>query len=102
MQARVDRYQNETRRLFTVLDSRLKDNAFLAGDYSIAVRTYRWSGVSLEVFDHLRRWIDAISCTPGRPARHQGAEAPGSAAYREGKAKGVDKTVEAARSTVHR
>jgi GSH-dependent disulfide-bond oxidoreductase len=49
IQPAIDRYQNETRRLFGVLDSRLRDHEYLAGDYSIAdianwswVRTHRW------------------------------------------------------------
>ena len=48
IQPAIDRYQNETRRLFGVLDSRLRDHEYLAGDYSIAdianwswVRTHR-------------------------------------------------------------
>ncbi|MBU6297975.1 MAG: glutathione S-transferase N-terminal domain-containing protein, partial [Alphaproteobacteria bacterium] len=35
-QAAIDRYQNESRRLFEVLNGRLKDHEYLAGDYSIA------------------------------------------------------------------
>ena len=52
IQPAIDRYQNEVRRLFEVLDTQLADNEFLAGDYSIAdmanwawVRTHNWSGV---------------------------------------------------------
>ncbi|MCX7355524.1 MAG: glutathione S-transferase N-terminal domain-containing protein, partial [Alphaproteobacteria bacterium] len=40
----VDRYTNETKRLYDVLDRRLKDVEFLAGDYSIAdIATYPWA-----------------------------------------------------------
>ena len=52
LQLAIDRYQNETRRLFEVLDVALQDREWLADDFSIAdianwcwVRTYRWSGV---------------------------------------------------------
>src|SRR3546814_12917755 len=52
----IDRYRNECRRLFAVLDTRLADVEWLAGaEYSIAdianwcwVRPYKWSGVSID------------------------------------------------------
>jgi GSH-dependent disulfide-bond oxidoreductase len=76
----IDRYQGETRRLFGVLDERLKHHEFLAGDYSIAdianwawVRTHRWSGVSLDGLPHLKRWRDALRA---RPAVARGIEMP--------------------------
>ena len=63
----IERFHNECRRLFEVLDKQLADNEFLAGDYSIAdianwcwVRTYKWSGVSIEGLDHLSRWLKTI------------------------------------------
>ncbi len=71
IQPAIDRYQGESRRLFTVLDTRLRDNEFLAGEYSIAdianwawVRTHNWSGVSLDGLAHLKRWVDAIGARP--------------------------------------
>jgi len=55
LQSVVDRYQNESRRLFEVLEGQLADNEWLAGDFSIAdvanwcwVRTYKWSGISID------------------------------------------------------
>jgi glutathione S-transferase len=70
--AAIDRYQNEGRRLFEVLDTRLRDNEWLAGDYSIAdianwcwVRTHKWSGISLEGLDNLQRWNDVMFTQPG-------------------------------------
>jgi GSH-dependent disulfide-bond oxidoreductase len=78
----IDRYQGETKRLFRVLDERLKDHEFLAGVYSIAdianwawVRTHRWSGVEIGDLPHLRRWRDAIRA---RPAVAKGIEMPPS------------------------
>ena len=78
----IDRYQGESKRLFRVLDERLKDHEFLAGDYSIAdianwawVRTHRWSGVEIDDLPHLRRWRDAIR---QRPAVARGIEMPPS------------------------
>jgi glutathione S-transferase len=76
----IERYQREVRRLFEVLDARLKDNEYLAGDYSIAdiahwpwVRTYKWSGVSIEGLPHLERWMNAID---ERPAARRGIAVP--------------------------
>jgi len=80
IQPAIDRYQAEGRRLFEVLDGRLKDHEWLAGDYSIAdianwawVRTHRWSGISIDGLEHLRRWRDAIRA---RPAVQRGLERP--------------------------
>jgi glutathione S-transferase len=76
----IERYQREVRRLFEVLDTRLADNEFLAGDYSIAdianwswVRGYKWSGVTLDGLEHLSRWLDAIG---ERPAVKRGVDVP--------------------------
>jgi glutathione S-transferase/GST-like protein len=76
----IDRYQGEVRRLFGVLDTRLADHEYLAGDYSIAdianwawVRTYRWSGVDTSEFEHLTRWKALLA---SRPACQRGIEVP--------------------------
>ena len=67
IQPAIDRYQNESKRLMTVLDSRLKDHEYLAGDYSIAdianfcwARTFNWSGVDISDLPNLQRWMDTI------------------------------------------
>ena len=68
----IDRYVNETRRLYGVLDKRLEDRAFIAGrDYSIAdMAAYPWivgyenQGMALEDFPHLKTWFDAIGERP--------------------------------------
>jgi glutathione S-transferase len=80
IQPAIDRYQNESRRLFEVLDGRLAQAQWLADEYSIAdianwcwVRTHRWSGVSVEGLPHLRRWLDAMKA---RPACQRGIEVP--------------------------
>ncbi|HIG41846.1 MAG: glutathione S-transferase N-terminal domain-containing protein [bacterium] len=72
IQPAIDRYQNETRRLFEVLDRGLQDKQWLADDYSIAdianwcwVRTYRWSGVSRDGLPNLDRWLDQMKQRPG-------------------------------------
>ena len=80
LQSAIDRYQGETRRLFTVLDGQLAEHEYLAGDYSIAdiatwawVRTHKWSGVSLDGLEHLQRWKDALY---QRPACLAGIKVP--------------------------
>jgi GSH-dependent disulfide-bond oxidoreductase len=77
----IQRYQNEGRRLFGVLDTRLGEAEWLGGnDYSIAdianwcwVRTYKWSGVPIEGLDNLQRWMAAIA---DRPAAQRGIAVP--------------------------
>ena len=67
----IERYVKETNRLYGVLDKRLSDREFLAGDYSIAdMASYPWivpherQGQKLEDFPHLKRWFDAIWARP--------------------------------------
>lgn len=86
LQPVIDRYQSETARLFGVLDRRLTDHQYLAGDYSIAdiahwcwVRTHAWSGVEIEPFPHLKRWLDEIRA---RPAVDRGVKIPGEVTLR--------------------
>ena len=76
----ISRYQNESRRLFEVLDGRLGQSKWLAKDFSIAdianwcwVRTHKWSGASVEGLEHLNRWLNAIR---KRPACQKGIEVP--------------------------
>ncbi|WP_373083659.1 glutathione S-transferase family protein [Zhongshania sp.] len=78
--AAIDRYQNESRRLFEVLDKRLSESQWLAKDYSIAdianwcwVRTHKWSGVSIDGLDHLGRWLNTMREQPGM---QKGIEVP--------------------------
>tara|TARA_B100000524_G_scaffold343961_1_gene240640 strand:+ start:95 stop:778 length:684 start_codon:yes stop_codon:yes gene_type:complete len=72
IQPAIDRYQNEGRRLFEVLDTHLAKQDWLAKDYSIAdianwcwVRTYKWSGISIEGLNNLERWMKAMYDQPG-------------------------------------
>jgi len=74
------RYQAEVRRLFEVLDRRLAEVEYLAGEYGIAdianwcwVRTYRWSGVEVDGLENLQRWLAAIEA---RPAARKGITVP--------------------------
>ena len=76
----IDRYQGEVRRLFGVLDGQLAKHEYLAGDYSIAdiatwpwVYSHGWSGVPLDDFPNLRRWLEQIRA---RPAVERGLQRP--------------------------
>ncbi len=72
IQYAIDRYTNECHRLYGVMNTRLKDNAFLAGaDYTIAdMACYGWAsraerqGTDLAEFPHLKRWFDTVSARP--------------------------------------
>lgn len=74
------RYRREGRRLLEVLDRRLADHEYLAGDYSIAdianwcwARSHEWPGIDIAGLDHLKRWLDSIAA---RPAAERGVNLP--------------------------
>jgi GSH-dependent disulfide-bond oxidoreductase len=80
IQAAIDRYQREVTRLFGVMDKQLSSHEYIAGGYSIAdmalwpwVSGYEWSGVSVDEFAHLKRWLDAVGA---RPAVQAGRDVP--------------------------
>ena len=81
MEYPINRFAMETKRQLDVLDQRLEHVPFIAGsEYSIAdmanwcwVRTYEWSGVSIEGLDNLTRWKNSIEA---RPAARRGVEVP--------------------------
>ena len=67
-----NRYHNETRRLYEVLDSHLAHQPWLAHDYSIAdmanwawIRSHKWARVPTEGLAHLERWMAAMAARPG-------------------------------------
>src|SRR4029078_13721940 len=71
LQYAIDRYVNETNRLYGVLNKRLADRAFIAGEYSIAdmacypwVVPYKNQGQDIEQFPHLKRWLETIKARP--------------------------------------
>ena len=77
----VDRYTNETARLYGVIDRRLADHDWLAADqYTIAdiatfpwIARYEWQGQNLDDTPNLKRWYDRIW---DRPAVRKGFEVP--------------------------
>lgn len=77
----IDRYVNETNRLYGVLNKRLARREFVAGAYSIAdMASYPWivpwrrQGQNLDDFPHLRRWFDAIRQRPATSRAYAKAE----------------------------
>ena len=67
----IERYVKETNRLYGVLNRRLADREFIAGEYSIAdMAAYPWivpherQGQRLEDFPHLKRWFETIKARP--------------------------------------
>ena len=67
----IDRFQGEVLRLFSVLEGQLGENEYLAGDYSIAdmanwswVCINFWSGIPIDEFPNINRWLDAIEERP--------------------------------------
>ena len=74
----INRYVNETNRLYGVLNKRLADRAFVAGDYSIAdMAAYPWivpherQGQNLDDFPHVKRWFHAIKARPATIAAYE-------------------------------
>ena len=77
----IERYVKETNRLYGVLDRRLADRDFVAGEYSIAdMAAYPWivphekQGQKLEDFPHLKRWFEAIAARPATVRAYQKAK----------------------------
>jgi GST-like protein len=67
----IERYTNECHRLYGVMNARLEDRAFLAGNYSIAdmacvgwISRYKQQGQDLDEFPHLKRWFETLMARP--------------------------------------
>lgn len=68
----IERYTSEATRLYRVLDKRLGEAEFLAGDYSIAdmavypwLRPHKWQGQDISTWPNLQRWYNAVRARPG-------------------------------------
>ena len=69
----IERFTNETRRLWGVMDKRLDDRDWLAADeFSIAdiavfpwAMRHEWQGISLDEFPNMKRWYETIEARPG-------------------------------------
>ncbi|MEH2467590.1 glutathione binding-like protein [Nostoc sp.] len=78
----INRYVNETGRLYAVLNKQLADKDFVAGDYSIAdIAAYPWivpyerQSQNLEDFPDLKRWFETIKARPATIRAYEKAEA---------------------------
>jgi GST-like protein len=78
LQYAIDRYTNEAKRLYAVLDGQLTGNEYVAGEYSIAdmmifpwIVPYKRQGIELDEHPHVRRWFDAMK---ERPAVRRGID----------------------------
>jgi GST-like protein len=76
----IARYTKEKDRLYGVLDHRLGEAEYLAGEYSIAdiatypwIARYEWHKTNLADFPNVKRWFDVISA---RPAVQRGMKVP--------------------------
>jgi len=75
----VDRYTNEARRLYDVINRRLAHSTYIAGpDYTIAdiaifpwLRSWKNQGVEITDYPHLKGWFDEVA---GRPGVHRGLQ----------------------------
>ena len=77
----IDRYVKETNRLYGVLNKRLEDRAFVAGEYSIAdMAAYPWivpwkrQAQNLDDFRHLKRWFETIRARPATLRAYEKAD----------------------------
>jgi GST-like protein len=80
----IDRYVKEAARLYGVMEKRLGEVAYLAGDYSIAdMTTYVWlrnprhQGQQLDHYPNIKRWFEAIHARPAVQRAHQAVEEAG-------------------------
>ena len=85
----IERYSGEANRLYTVLNTRLAQVDYVAGDYSIAdMAIMPWlrypdrQGVIIDDYPHVQRWLDAINA---RPAVVRGLEVLASETRRDTK-----------------
>jgi GST-like protein len=76
----IDRYTQEAQRLYGVLDRRLGEAEYLAGEYSVAdiatfpwAARHEWQGVDLAAVPNVKRWFQAIAA---RPAVIRGMQIP--------------------------
>ena len=72
IQAAIDRYQNETKRLYTVLDIQLEGKDFICNELTIAdfatfpwVNIHEWSGVEIGDLKNLTAWVKRCRERPG-------------------------------------
>jgi GST-like protein len=74
----TERYAKETRRLYGVLDRRLDDREFIAGEFSIAdIACYPWivaQRQNIDEFTRLKRWLDTLAARPATRRAYAGVD----------------------------
>ena len=67
----IDRYTNEAKRIYNMIDKQLSQTPYIAGDYSIAdIAIYPWlvphnmQGQNLDDFPHLKKWYEGLRARP--------------------------------------
>ena len=92
----TDRYVKETARLYAVLDKRLADREYIAGDYSIAdMASYPWvvpyerQGQKMEDYPNLGRWFHAVRDRPAVKRAYERAKSINTSAVVSEEAKRV-------------
>ena len=67
----INRYTNEAKRIYNVIDKQLSQSPYIAGDYSIAdIAIYPWlvphnmQGQNLDDFPHLKKWYEGMRARP--------------------------------------
>ncbi len=75
-----ERFLNEAKRLYGVMDKRLADHEYLAGEYSVAdiatwpwISRFEWQTIDLNDFPNVKRWYTDIA---NRPAVQRGYDVP--------------------------
>jgi GST-like protein len=77
----IERYTKETARLYGVLNRRLADREFIAGEFSLVdIACYPWivphraHGQNLEDFPHLKRWFETVAARPATIRTYEGVQ----------------------------
>ena len=77
----IERYVTEAKRITTVMEKRLGEVEYLAGDYSIAdIASYVWlrnpknEGITLDDYPNLKRWFNAVDARPAVQRAHKAVE----------------------------
>ena len=90
-----DRYRNEVARLYSVLNRRLADRDFVAGDYSIADMAIwpwasRWANQEQDIdqFPHMKAWLERVAAAAGGAGRPGGR--PGAALRHRHRPRGAE------------
>lgn len=104
--AAIERYYNETKRLYGVLETQLEGQDSICGDYSIAdianwswANIHEWAGIEIDDLPNLQRWIARVG---ERPAVQKGRDVPTPVKLDEASDEDKEKIVDGARTMLTR